>query len=114
MTNVPDSGQEIVEYLRAQEAQAVPGFAAQVLEVFLRDMAMRLNVLHEAIGRRDAEATYRVAHTMKGSAGSIGARSLAQSCAELASAGRSGSFDRCEELARDVEAGFRSIQGLSA
>jgi HPt (histidine-containing phosphotransfer) domain-containing protein len=103
-------GLEVLAHLRALEARGSPGLAAQVIEIFVRDTATRLAALREAIARRDGEATYRVAHTLQGSAAMVGAASLARSCGELTSAARSGSFDRCEAIVAELDASFEAIQ----
>lgn len=107
---VGEVGSEVRERLRELDAKGSPGLAAQVAEVFLDDTAARLNALRDAIARRDGEATYRIAHTIQGSAAMIGAASMARSCAELTTAARNGAFDSCEALVADLGAGFEAIQ----
>ena len=106
----PDAGAEVLEHLRRLEAKGSPGLAAHVLEIFLQDTSTRLKALRDAVARRDADATYRVAHTLQGSAAMVGAASVARSCAELVSAARSESFDRCEALVADLDAGVEAIR----
>ena len=110
VVTTPDLGLEVLEHLRRLEAKGSPGLAAQVIEIFLQDTATRLKALREAVARRDGEAAYRVAHTLQGSAAMVGAVSVASSCAELVKAARSGSFDRCEAIVADLDAGFEAIQ----
>ena len=105
-----DLGAEVLEHLRRLEAKGSPGLATQVLEIFLQDMSARLQTLREAVARRDGEATYRVAHTLQGSASMVGAVPVARSCAELVKAAQSESFDRCEAIVAELEAGFEAIQ----
>ena len=81
-----------------------------MLEIFLQDTSTRLDALRDAVARRDGDATYRVAHTLQGSAAMVGAASVARSCAELVSAARSESFDRCEALVADLDAGVEAIR----
>jgi histidine phosphotransfer protein HptB len=107
----PDlTGLEVLEHLRGLEARGTPGLAAQVIEIFVRDTSSRLAALREAIARRDGEATYRVAHTLQGSAAMVGAASVARGCAELTSAARNGSFDRCEAIVAELDTSFQAIQ----
>ena len=111
MKTSPDpQGEEMLEHLRGLEARGAPGLAAQVIEMFVRDTSTRLAALREAIARRDGEATYRVAHTLQGSAAMAGAASVARSCAELTSAARDGSFDRCEAIVAELDTSFKAIQ----
>ena len=106
----PDVGAEVLEHLRRLEAKGSPGLAAHVLEIFLQDTSTRLNALRDAVARRDGDLTYRVAHTLQGSASMVGAASVARSCAELVKAVRSGSFDRCEALIAELDAGVEAIR----
>jgi HPt (histidine-containing phosphotransfer) domain-containing protein len=106
----PQMGLEVLEHLRGLEARGSPGLAAQVIEIFVRDTSTRLAALREAIAGRDGDATYRVAHTLQGSAAMVGAASLASTCGELTSAARSGSFDRCEALVAELDTSFQAIQ----
>ena len=103
-------GLEVLEHLRGLEARGSPGLAAQVIEIFVRDTSTRLAALREAIARRDGDATYRIAHTLQGSAAMVGASSLARTCGELTSAARSGSFDRCEAIVAELDTSFQAIQ----
>ena len=113
MATTPDPmGVEVLEHLRGLEAKGSPGLAAQVIEMFLRDTSTRLASLREAIARRDVDATYRLGHTLQGSAAMVGAASMARSCAELTSAARSESFDRCEAIVAEPDSGFQAIQGV--
>jgi HPt (histidine-containing phosphotransfer) domain-containing protein len=107
-------GKETLDHLRDLEAKGSPGLAARVLDMFLQDTSTRLDALREAVGRRDGEATYSIAHTIQGSASTVGAVSVAQSCAELAAAARSQSFDRCEALTAEIVASFEAIQQVVA
>ena len=56
-----------------------------------------------AIERRDAAAVARVAHTLRGSCGSIGASSMADVVGRLEDRSRSGEWDAMEELYRHLE-----------
>ena len=79
-------------YLRRLEAQASPGLAADVIEIFLQDTSDRLTALRQRDRPGDGETVFRVAHTLQGSAAMIGAASVARGCAlwqEVRAAGRS-------------------------
>ena len=111
MKTTPDPmGLEVLEHLRGLEARGSPGLAAQVIEIFVRDTSTRLAALREALARRDGDATYRIAHTLQGSAAMVGAASLARICGELATAARSGLFDRCEAIVAELDTSFQAIQ----
>jgi HPt (histidine-containing phosphotransfer) domain-containing protein len=66
------------------------GFLAELYELFLEDVPTQLEALRKDIEGGDAPSVERVAHTLKGSCGNIGATRMATICAELEEAGRSG------------------------
>jgi HPt (histidine-containing phosphotransfer) domain-containing protein len=111
----PDAaGRDVVEHLRRLEERAVPGLAGQVLPVFLRDTAHRVESLREAVAAKDDHMAHRLAHTMHGSAAAVGAATMVRVCAELIRAVRSGSFDQCDELIAELEADLESIRRATA
>jgi two-component system sensor histidine kinase/response regulator len=64
-------------------------FASDVLQVFLESTAANVNALDRS-GALDAPAVARVAHSLKGAAGSIEARQMATAAAQLEAAARRG------------------------
>ncbi len=101
---------EILDQLRGLDARQPPELAARVLGVFLQDTSRQLIALREAIGHRDGRAAYRAAHSMQGGAAMMGVASMAEHCRQLAEAARAESFDRCEALATELDAGFQAVQ----
>lgn len=101
---------DMLDQLGELEGKGSPGFAAQVLEVFLQDTTVRLTQLREGLRLRDPRAAYEAAHSMQGSASMVGAASVAECCRKLAEASRAGSFDRCHPLAAELDAALQAIQ----
>jgi len=64
------------------------GLVREVIELFLLDAPERVAALHDAMARGDMSALACTAHTLKGSAGHLGARALATLCARLEALGR--------------------------
>ncbi len=56
---------------------------AKLAELFMRDTARRLAELRDALQRSDFPSVARLAHAIKGSAANLGARHLAQLCADI-------------------------------
>ena len=110
MTTPPDLADEVLKHLQQLEAKGSPGLASQVLAVFLRDTALRLAALGDAITRHDGHAVFRAAHTMQGSAAMVGAPSMARQCAELATVARAEDYDRCGAIVADLVVSFQAIQ----
>ena len=55
----------------------------EVVELFLADVPRRLDLLTTAVARGDRDQVARIAHTLAGSADSLGASRLAAACARL-------------------------------
>jgi HPt (histidine-containing phosphotransfer) domain-containing protein len=107
----PDAaGRQVMEHLRKLEERAAPGLAAQVMPVFLRDTATRIESLREAVKQRDGVAAHRVAHTLHGSAATVGAATMVHACAEIIREVRVGAFDGCDRLLRELDQDFESIR----
>jgi len=101
---------EILDQMCGLEAAGTPELASEVLAVFIQDTSSRLIAVRDAIGRRDGEAAYDAAHSLQGSAAMLGVATMADRCRLLAEAARAESFDRCEAIASELEAGFRAVQ----
>lgn len=102
--------------MRRLEARAMPGLTAHVLPIFLRDTAARLVTLREAVVRRDANVAHRVAHTLHGSAATVGAESMVRVCADIIREVRAEAFGRCDvhigKLDADLESIRRAAEGI--
>jgi len=62
--------------LGLRRAAGKPELYRKLLATFVRDMAASVEVIHQALATGDRERAVRTAHTLKGSAGSIGASTL--------------------------------------
>ena len=106
---------DVIAYLQIIEERSSPGWTAQVMPVFLKDTAARLNALRAAVAQKDGTTAHRIAHTLHGSAATVGAASMVSSCADLIREVRCGAFDRCDgliaELTLDFEAISRAAEG---
>jgi HPt (histidine-containing phosphotransfer) domain-containing protein len=103
----------VIEHLRQLEERSAPGLTAQVLPVFLKDTAARLVALKDAVDRKDANAAHRLAHTLHGSAATVGAAAMVRICAEVIREVRHGVFDRCDGLITELKLDFEAIQKVA-
>jgi len=104
------AGRQVMEHLRRLEERVAPGLAAQVMPVFLKDTATRIESLREAVKRHDGVTAHRVAHTLHGSAAAVGAATMVHACAELIREVRVGAFDGCDRLLNELDQDFESIR----
>jgi CheY-like chemotaxis protein/HPt (histidine-containing phosphotransfer) domain-containing protein len=82
----------------------------ELAELFLDDAASQLEALREGIEGDDAPSVERVAHTLKGACGSIGALRMSTICAELEDVGHSGELERASVLVKRLGAEFGRVR----
>jgi PAS domain S-box-containing protein len=84
------------------------------LELFHQTTAPLVADVAGAIQRRDAVAVARVAHTLRGSCGSIGAAGMAEVVGRLEDRSRSGEWEAIEELYRHLELSYQQVRTFTA
>jgi len=75
----------------------------EVISAYLEYMPEQLSKLAAAIDNKNAETTFSVAHTIKGSSCSIGALGLAKVAEEIELLGRSGTTDDAAPLYAELK-----------
>jgi two-component system, sensor histidine kinase and response regulator len=75
----------------------------ELAEMFFDDATSRLAELREAVEAGDAAGVKRVAHTLKGSSGNMGAMRMSALCAGLQDVGDSGDLAPARGLLEDLE-----------
>jgi CheY-like chemotaxis protein len=88
-------------------------FAAQFVEIYLRELDGRLDGMARACADRDTEALERLAHTLKSTSATLGATRLAERCrfleAESADPSSACAADRLEDVRCEAEAVRRAL-----
>jgi two-component system sensor histidine kinase/response regulator len=105
---VPTVDATVLAHLRELEAD-VPGLLQDVLSTFLRETPVRLAKLAGAISTEDHAAVQAVAHSLKGSAGSIGAQRMLELCTRLEGSGGE-SLARCGPILEALGDEFRLLR----
>jgi HPt (histidine-containing phosphotransfer) domain-containing protein len=82
---------------------------AELAGMFLEDARPRLSALEEAVQNDDTPAVERLAHTLKGSSGNMGARRMSDRCAQLEDAGAAGDFALSTELLERLREEFGRV-----
>jgi signal transduction histidine kinase/DNA-binding response OmpR family regulator len=85
-------------------------FLAELAGMFFDDASSRLEELREARGAGNAAGVERVAHTLKGSSGNMGATRMSAICAELQEVGASGDLARARGLFEGLEEEFGRVR----
>jgi CheY-like chemotaxis protein/HPt (histidine-containing phosphotransfer) domain-containing protein len=91
-----------------------PDTLRSYLEIFHQATAPLVADVAGAIRRRDAAAVARVAHTLRGSCGSIGAAGMAEVSGRLEDRSRSGEWEAIEELYRHLELSYQQVKTFTA
>ena len=83
---------------------------SELSTMFLDDASSSLAALREAVEEGDPLTVERVAHTLKGAAGNMGAPGMAAICAELQDVGASGDLGGAVELLGRLEKEFGRVR----
>jgi histidine phosphotransfer protein HptB len=81
-----------------------------LLESYLTDTQERLQELRDASAAHDAEQVRRVAHSLKGSSGNVGAMQMAELCLRVEEIGKLGSVDGVANIIGDIEQEFVQVE----
>ncbi len=101
---------KVLGELRALEEGGSPGLLAELIDLFLKQGAKQLGEMREALTSKDGAGLGRLAHTMKGSAGSLGAARLSGLCRELEAAIRAKSWPEVGARVGESEAEFARVR----
>jgi HPt (histidine-containing phosphotransfer) domain-containing protein len=100
----------VISELRALQTVGSPTFLSELIDIFLREQAQHLARLRKAFEDRDAAVLERVAHTMKGSCGNLGAKDLSNICAELQGLARAVDWERAGAMVRQIESDSVAVE----
>ncbi len=101
---------ETLDRLRALGARRGRNLLAEMAVIFLREGPARLERLEAALARGDAQELAFVAHSLKGSSDTLGARKLAAACQSLETMAREGDLFAASPLVALVVAAYREVE----
>ena len=99
----------VLETLRKLTPPGEPDVLTEVLRIFLDEGPARVARLRNAWTARNIEEVHRSAHSLKGSAGNIGARRLHAVCSQLDEIGESRDLDAAAALVAALDAEFDKV-----
>lgn len=102
-----DSG--IMQELRDLQSASSSNFLPELIDLFLQDLARHRKALRESLAAEDGEALKRTTHTLKGSAGNLGAMGLSSLAAQLHAAAHVGDWARAGSLGEEFEREARAV-----
>ena len=102
----------VIETLRQLTPPGEPDVLQEILRMFLAEVPPRIDRLRNAWAAGNIEEVHRAAHSLKGSAGNIGAQRLLAVCRQLDEKGRSGDLAGSAPLvdALDLEFGMVEVE----
>src|SRR5688572_5568834 len=100
----------VIDSLRQLTMPGEPDVLVQVLRLFLQEAPPRIARLRNAWASGDIEDVHRAAHSLKGSAGNIGARRLFEVCRRLDEEGRSDDRSAVSQLIDELGAEFDKVE----
>jgi HPt (histidine-containing phosphotransfer) domain-containing protein len=83
----------VLAQLANAELGGDPAFVVELIDLFLEQVTSLVSELHTAASIGDEREIGRIAHTLQGSAGSLGARRLQRLCADAEAASRRSAGD---------------------
>ena len=110
MTVLPVLDPAVLESLRQLTPPGEPDVLKEVLQLFLDDVPARVERLRAAWQGGDVVAVQRAAHSLKGSAGNIGATDLLGVCRQLDDLGRAGDLSTAAPLVTALDSEFARVQ----
>lgn len=100
----------IIDNLRQLTPPGEPDVLTEVLALFLDDVPRRIAKLRASYAAGDAAELHKTAHSLKGSAGNIGAHALFAICRQLDDRGRAGDLAEAKRLIDALEAEFARVE----
>jgi two-component system, sensor histidine kinase and response regulator len=105
----------VIEGLRALDRKGGPSRLERAVSRFVEIAPPLAAAIRENCGKNDAEALWRAAHSLKSSAGALGAKQLSQLCAEIESRSRNAGIEEARPLVEALDHDLTTaISGLQA
>lgn len=100
----------VVDSLRQLTPPGEPDVLIEVLTLFLDEAPKRMEKLRDAWQERNAYEMQRAAHSLKGSAGNIGARRMYEICKQLDERGKANDFTGAKHLIEVLAGEFHNVE----
>jgi HPt (histidine-containing phosphotransfer) domain-containing protein len=86
----------------------------QLVDLFLNELTSTLPSMHQALARKDADELERLAHSLKGSSGSMGAGSLAALSSALQDIAKNAAFQEADAQLTRIEQEVDTVRAILA
>jgi len=85
-------------------------FLTDIIDGFLKNVRRQLQVISEAIGKKDAEVIRKESHAIKGGAANLTALDLSQAASQIENMAKTGMFDQSDMLYQKLEKEFERFE----
>jgi HPt (histidine-containing phosphotransfer) domain-containing protein len=102
--------ENVLAALRQLQDSGESSIFEELIGLYLEDTPTRLVALREAVEARRADTVKTIAHTLKGSSGSMGAQGMSAICAELEDVDASGDLSKVPRLLERLEEEFGRVR----
>ena len=99
-----------LDNLRSLRMDGEPDPFADLVDLFIKDTPNRIAQIKSALTKLIASDLEAAAHSLKGSASNLGARTIAASCARIMQHARKNEFALATNLLKSVEADFAKVK----
>ena len=100
----------VIDSLRKLTPPGEPDVLSEVLRMFLQEGPPRMERLRNALAAGHIQEVHRAAHSLKGSAGNIGAQAMFAVCKALDDLGRTGDLAGAAALVEALETEFGKVE----
>lgn len=100
----------VIDELLALSGDGDPELLLDLIGIFLDDGPAKVGAIVQGLEEKDFEKMERAAHSLKGSAGNLGALMLQQTCERMQVATRAHSFDESRQLTSDLKTHYGQAQ----
>ena len=108
---------DAIKKIRAMDSKGNDALLKRVVSQFLTSAPPLVATMHQKSDAGDSEALWRAAHSLKSSAAALGAKQLAQRCADIETLVRDAGLDRArgllDTLDAELNAATRRLQELA-
>jgi PAS domain S-box-containing protein len=101
-----------LETLRELSEPGQPDMVTELVDLFLANVPARLKQLQEAAAAGDSATVYAQAHTLKGSAGNLGAKAMAAICLAIEPPAKAGTLAGTADLIQKLLAEYERVKIL--
>jgi HPt (histidine-containing phosphotransfer) domain-containing protein len=100
---------ETIAYLRSLKRGEGPSVLERAIGVYLDTAPTALEELRRCVAAGDASAVWRIAHSLKSSSASLGAKNLAQQMGDMESRARENDLNEAPAHLEKVESEFKKV-----